>query len=50
MKIGEYNTLRVNRFVDFGAYLIDNDANEVLLPLRYLTGDEELDDDGGLCL
>ena len=44
MNIGEYNTLRVNRFVDFGAYLIDNDANEVLLPLRYLTGDEELDD------
>lgn len=44
MNIGEYNTLRVNRFVDFGAYLIDQDENEVLLPLRYLTGDEELDD------
>lgn len=44
MKIGEYNTLRVNRFVDFGAYLIDKEGNEVLLPLRYLTGEEELDD------
>lgn len=44
MKIGEYNTLMVNRFVDFGAYLIDKEGNEVLLPKRYLTGDEELDD------
>lgn len=44
MKIGEYNTLRINRFVDFGAYLIDDEGSEVLLPKRYLTGDEELDD------
>lgn len=44
MKIGEYNTLVINRFVDFGAYLIDEDGNEVLLPKRYLTGEEELDD------
>jgi len=44
MKIGEYNTLMLNRFVDFGAYLIDEQGNEVLLPKRYLTGDEELDD------
>lgn len=44
MKIGEYNKLIINRFVDFGAYLIDDQDNEVLLPKRYLTGDEELDD------
>lgn len=44
MNIGEYNKLAINRFVDFGAYLIDDDGNEVLLPLRYLTGEEELDD------
>ncbi len=44
MKIGEYNKLMINRFVDFGAYLIDDQDNEVLLPKRYLTGDEELDD------
>jgi len=44
MKIGQYNKLMINRFVDFGAYLIDDDDNEVLLPKRYLTGDEELDD------
>ena len=45
MKIGQYNTLLINRFVDFGAYLIDDEDNEVLLPKRYLTGDEELDDE-----
>jgi len=37
MKIGEYNELRLNRTVDFGAYLIDEDTHEVLLPKRYLT-------------
>ncbi|MBR5086125.1 MAG: GntR family transcriptional regulator [Muribaculaceae bacterium] len=44
MKIGQYNKLMINRFVDFGAYLIDGNNNEVLLPKRYLTGEEELDD------
>ena len=44
MRIGEYNTLMINRFVDFGAYLIDEQGDEVLLPKRYLTGEEELDD------
>lgn len=44
MQIGKYNKLMINRFVDFGAYLIDEDDNEVLLPKRYLTGYEELDD------
>lgn len=44
MNIGQYNKLTINRFVDFGAYLIDDEDNEVLLPKRYLTGDEELDD------
>ena len=45
MKIGEYNKLMINRFVDFGAYLIDDEDNEVLLPKRYLNGEEELDDE-----
>ena len=45
MQIGKYNRLLINRFVDFGAYLIDDEDNEVLLPKRYLTGDEELDDE-----
>lgn len=41
IKIGEYNKLRIARFVDFGAYLTDDatPANEVLLPAKYLDGD-----------
>ena len=44
MKIGEYNELRINRMVDFGAYLIDEDTHEVLLPKRYLTPEIKLGD------
>lgn len=39
MKIGEYNKLKIARFVDFGAYLEDADGNEVLLPARYIDGE-----------
>ena len=47
LKIGKYNTLRVARNVDFGAYLQDADGNEVLLPSRYIVhplqpGDESI--------
>ncbi len=41
IKIGKYNDLKVNRFVDFGLYLADDADNEVLLPKRYLTGEEK---------
>ncbi|MGM9868593.1 MAG: S1 RNA-binding domain-containing protein [Sodaliphilus sp.] len=44
MQIGKYNDLIVNRFVDFGAYLADEQGNEVLLPKRYLTGEERQGD------
>ena len=44
MNIGEYNELRINRTVDFGAYLIDDDTHEVLLPKRYLTPDMKVGD------
>ena len=44
MKIGEYNELRINRTVDFGAYLIDDDTHEVLLPKRYLTPEMKVGD------
>ncbi|MDO4510413.1 MAG: S1-like domain-containing RNA-binding protein [Bacteroidales bacterium] len=44
MELGKYNELTVNRFVDFGLYLIDGEANEVLLPKRYLTGKEKAGD------
>lgn len=45
IEIGKYNTLRVNRFVDFGCYLGDGDGREVLLPKRYLTGREQEGDE-----
>ena len=44
MKIGQYNTLKLNRLVDFGASLIDEQGNEVLMPRRYLTPDMHLGD------
>ena len=44
MEIGQYNQLRINRMVDFGAYLVDDDTHEVLLPKRYLTPDMKVDD------
>lgn len=44
MEIGKYNDLVVNRFVEFGLYLADEQGDEVLLPKRYLTGDEQVGD------
>lgn len=41
IEIGQYNDLHINRFVDFGLYLGDDDGNEVLLPKRYLDGQEK---------
>lgn len=40
IKIGQYNELTIKRAVDFGVYLTDDEGNEVLLPKRYLAGDE----------
>lgn len=37
--------MRINRMVDFGAYLIDEDTHEVLLPKRYLTPEMKEGDD-----
>lgn len=37
MEIGKYNNLRINRSVDFGVYLADEEGNEVLMPKRYVT-------------
>ena len=36
--------MRINRTVDFGAYLIDDDTHEVLLPKRYLTSEMKVGD------
>lgn len=45
MKIGQVNTLRVLRFTSVGAYLGDENDNDVLLPNKYLTDDIQLDED-----
>lgn len=45
MNIGQVNTLRVLRFTSVGAYLGDDQDNDVLLPNKYLTDDLEIDDD-----
>lgn len=45
MKIGELNKLRINRFTSVGAYLLDEQENDVLLPNKYLTPDLSLDEE-----
>ncbi len=44
MNIGEFNELTVLRFTSVGAYLGDEDDNDVLLPNKYLSDDLEIDD------
>lgn len=36
IKIGQYNTLKIERIVDFGVYLGDGEGNDILLPAKYL--------------
>lgn len=45
IKYGEYNRLRINRGVDFGVYLGDDDGNEVLMPSRYVPEGVEIGDE-----
>ena len=42
METGKYNKLKINRFSDYGIFLMDEDGDEVLLPNRYVTADMEL--------
>jgi hypothetical protein len=44
MKIGEYNNLTILRFTSVGAYLADEEDNDVLLPNKYLTDEMLIDD------
>lgn len=41
MKIGDINKLKVSRNSPYGMYLIDDAGDEVLLPKKYLTGNEK---------
>ena len=45
MNIGEFNNLTILRFTSVGAYLADEEDNDVLLPNKYLTDDMQLDDE-----
>lgn len=45
MHIGQTNKLKVLRFTSVGAYLGDENDNDVLLPNKYLTDDLDLDDE-----
>ncbi|MBI1838529.1 MAG: GntR family transcriptional regulator [Flavobacteriia bacterium] len=42
MKLGEYNVLTILRFTSVGAYLGDENDNDVLLPNKYLTDEMEI--------
>jgi predicted RNA-binding protein (virulence factor B family) len=42
MKTGEFNTLHLLRFTSVGAYLGDENDNDVLLPNKYLTSEMDL--------
>ncbi len=39
LNIGRYNHLRVNRMVDFGAYLDAGNDKEILMPAKYMDSD-----------
>lgn len=43
-ELGLVNSLYINRFTDFGAYLACRDGEEVLLPKGYLSGEEKVGD------
>ncbi|NBP05109.1 MAG: GntR family transcriptional regulator, partial [Bacteroidetes bacterium] len=41
---GKYNHLKINRLVDFGAFLDDGDGGEILMPGKYLPPNAAPDD------
>ena len=45
IKLGNYNTLRIVKRVDFGLYLDGGDEGEILLPKRYVTPQMNIGDD-----
>ena len=45
LKIGQYNRLRVTKFVDYGLYLDDQDGGEILLPSKVMPDDAMVDDE-----
>lgn len=45
LKLGDYNTLRIVKAVDFGLYLDGGEEGEILLPQRYVTKDMHIGDE-----
>ncbi|MBP3756684.1 MAG: GntR family transcriptional regulator [Prevotella sp.] len=45
IKLGDYNTLKIVKSVDFGLYLDGGDEGEILLPQRYVTNDMHIGDE-----
>lgn len=43
IKLGNYNTLRITRFTDHGAYLDGGDLGEILMPKAYVKRDMHVD-------
>jgi len=44
IEIGKYNSLRVVKFVDFGAYLDGGEKGEILIPKKYIPLETQVDD------
>jgi len=44
MELGKYNTLRVLKELPQGLYLVDEEGNEILLPLKYIPEGTDLGD------
>ena len=45
LRLGDYNTLRIVKSVDFGLYLDGGEEGEILLPQRYVTKNMHVGDD-----
>ena len=45
IKIGQYNTLRVVKILDFGVYLDGHEMGEILMPTKWVPNDTKVDDE-----
>lgn len=45
LRVGEYNTLRIVKEVDFGLYLDGFDKGEILIPTKYISEEWNIDDE-----
>ena len=45
VNVGKYNTLKVVKMLDFGAYLADDTGKEILWPTRYVPKETQIGDE-----